>query len=98
MPPQQTYSVNANAAKSASFSSSTAVSKVQTSIKETIPRTFTCEYPKVHTHVTKVRDALPFPGKLSDVVAWTDAFVERIAYMADEEEHVCRTISQAFGR
>ena len=71
------------------------MSKVQASIKETIPRTFTCEYPKVHTHVTKVRDALPFPGKLSDVVAWTDAFVERIAYMAHEEELVCRIIRQA---
>ena len=97
MSSQQTHSANTNVAKSTSFSSSTTVSKVQASIKETIPRTFTCEYPKVHTHVTKVRDALPFPGKLSDIIAWTDAFVERIAYMAHEEEHVCRTVGQAFG-
>ncbi|OCL03301.1 hypothetical protein AOQ84DRAFT_154216 [Glonium stellatum] len=87
MSPQQAYSPNSAATKHDSFSNLTVVSKYEAPIKETIYREFHCEYPKVHTHVTKIRDALPFPGKLGDVIAWTDAFVERIAFMAHEEEH-----------
>ncbi|KAH7126581.1 hypothetical protein B0J11DRAFT_281021 [Dendryphion nanum] len=40
---------------------------------------FACEYPTVDPNVVRVSQPLPFPDKLQDVIAWTDAFVDRIA-------------------
>jgi hypothetical protein len=51
-------------------------------------RKFDCEYPSVDPNVTRVREALPFPKELKEVIAWTDAFVDRIASLTLKEEKV----------
>lgn len=51
-------------------------------------REYECEYPTVERNVRRVTDALPFPEKLEDVIAWTDAFVDRIAQVAAAEKKV----------
>jgi len=51
---------------------------------------FEWEYPSVDAHVTRVREPVPFPGKLNDVIAWTDAFIDRIASMTLAQQEVLR--------
>ncbi|KAF2732420.1 hypothetical protein EJ04DRAFT_608281 [Polyplosphaeria fusca] len=43
---------------------------------------FQCEYPSVDPNVDRVRQPLPFPSSLRETIAWTDAFVDRIASMS----------------
>jgi DNA repair exonuclease SbcCD ATPase subunit len=47
---------------------------------------FQCEWPTVDANVNRVQEPLPFPSKLKDLIAWTDAFVDRIAVLTGEEE------------
>lgn len=49
-------------------------------------RQFECEFPTVDANVSRVREALPFPNNLRDVIAWTDVFVDRIAQMSAAKE------------
>lgn len=49
---------------------------------------FECEYPSVDANVARERQPLPFPEKLNDVIAWTDAFVDRIASLTVAQEKV----------
>ncbi|KAF2798801.1 hypothetical protein K505DRAFT_321606 [Melanomma pulvis-pyrius CBS 109.77] len=47
---------------------------------------FECEYPSVDASVARERRPLPFPEELNDLIAWTDAFVDRIASMTVAQE------------
>ena len=53
-----------------------------------VEKKFKCEVPAIDPNVTRVRDPLPFPDKLEDVIAWTDAFVDRIASLTAKEQKV----------
>ena len=57
-------------------------------IVEKMEMKFKCEYPAPHPKVTRVLQPLPFPEKLEDVIAWTDAFVDRIATLTAKEKKV----------
>ena len=63
-----------------------------------ISKSFECEYPSVNANVTRERQPLPFPEDLSELIAWTDAFVDRIASMTVAKEkasphHILRPYS-----
>ena len=49
---------------------------------------FKCQYPTVDPNVVRVTQPLPFPENLKDVIAWTDAFVDRIASLTLAQEKV----------
>jgi hypothetical protein len=51
-----------------------------------ISKIFECEYPSVDANIARERQPLPFPEDLSEVIAWTDAFVDRIASMTVAKE------------
>jgi hypothetical protein len=53
-----------------------------------ITQEFECEYPSTDPNVMRAREPLPFPEKLHDVIAWTDAFVDRIASLTVAQEKV----------
>lgn len=53
-----------------------------------IKKEFQCQYPTVDPNVVRVTKPLPFPDNLKDVIAWTDAFVDRIASLTLAQEKV----------
>lgn len=53
-----------------------------------VTKSFKCEYPSVDANVAHERQLLPFPEDLHELIAWTDAFVDRIAGMTVAKEQV----------
>ena len=56
--------------------------------KKKLFKEFAVEYPSIEPNVMRVRDPLPFPENLHDLIGWTDSFVDRIAIVTQKQEKV----------
>ncbi|KAF2748989.1 hypothetical protein M011DRAFT_524953 [Sporormia fimetaria CBS 119925] len=53
--------------------------------RKNLTKEFFCEHPSVEPNVYRTTDPLPFPGSLKELISWTDAFVDKIASVTQEE-------------
>ena len=51
-------------------------------------RTYPVSDPVRPSTFEQCHEPLPFPGSLKGVISWTDAFIDRIAYMVEQHETV----------
>ncbi|KAJ5123634.1 hypothetical protein N7448_009731 [Penicillium atrosanguineum] len=74
------------------------VSKKTESVGQTVARNFDCVKHARPAGFPEYLGALPFPRELKGLVAWTDAFVERLGWVAMQEQEETARRERSLGR